>query len=108
HDLSEGGLAVALAESLFHNKELGLEVSLTGDDTVQLFSETQSRFVVSVQAENKEKFESIVDNANQIGIVTDDHKYTVKVNNETIIQENVQELQKLWKGAIPCLLNSKA
>ncbi|AIF42451.1 phosphoribosylformylglycinamidine synthase subunit PurL [Virgibacillus sp. SK37] len=108
HDLSEGGLAVALAESLFHDKELGLEVSLKGDSTVQLFSETQSRFVVSVHAENKEKFESIVSNASQIGIVTDDQMYTMNVNHKTIIQENAQELQKLWKGAIPCLLNSKA
>jgi phosphoribosylformylglycinamidine synthase len=50
HDLSEGGLAVALAESAFHGaKKLGCEVDL--DDALRadalLFGESQSRIVVT-------------------------------------------------------------
>src|SRR5699024_10809086 len=45
-DISEGGLAIALAESVFNENELGVNISLEGDATVQLFSETQSRFIV--------------------------------------------------------------
>ena len=59
HDLSEGGLAVALAESLFKGQGLGAQVNVTGDATVALFSESQSRFLVTVKAENKESFENL-------------------------------------------------
>jgi len=48
HDVSEGGLGVALAESAFRNR-LGFAVTLPGDDpTVALFSESAARAVVSL------------------------------------------------------------
>ncbi|WGT47777.1 phosphoribosylformylglycinamidine synthase subunit PurL [Tessaracoccus lacteus] len=48
HDVSEGGLGVALAESAFRNG-LGFAVTLPGDDpTVALFSESAARAVVSL------------------------------------------------------------
>src|SRR5690606_32919012 len=87
HDLSEGGLAVALAESLFKGQGLGAEVELTGDATVALFSESQSRFLVTVKAENKEQFESLWAEAKQIGTVTNDGKLSVTVNGEQVIQD---------------------
>src|SRR5699024_5684302 len=46
HDVSEGGLAITLAESVFTDSGLGIDVDVTGDPTVMLFSESQSRFVV--------------------------------------------------------------
>ena len=82
HDLSEGGLAVALAESLFKGQGLGAQVNVTGDATVALFSESQSRFLVTVKAENKEQFENLWTEASQIGSVTNDGKLTVSVNGE--------------------------
>src|SRR5699024_3755817 len=51
-DVSEGGLAVCLAESVMRANDLGVSVELSGDATVQLFSETQSRFLVTVKEEN--------------------------------------------------------
>src|SRR5262249_23681708 len=45
HDLSEGGLAVALAESLFNGNGLGAEVKIADNPVSALFSETQSRFL---------------------------------------------------------------
>jgi phosphoribosylformylglycinamidine synthase len=108
HDLSEGGLAVALAESVFIDNELGADVTLKGDATTVLFSETQSRFLVTVKEEDKEKFEAKVENAKQIGEVTADDSVVIKINEDIVIQEKVKELEKLWKGAIPCMLKSKA
>lgn len=105
-DISEGGLAVALAESTFNENDLGVSVSLDGDATVQLFSETQSRFLISVRPEDKNKFESLIDSAKQIGYVTDKNDFVVKVNSEHIIQEQVDQLNKLWKQALPNLLKS--
>lgn len=107
HDLSEGGLGVALAECTFVDKGLGAKVELTGDATVELFSETQSRFLVSVKASNKERFEEIVEDAKQIGVVTAEDKLDIRVNNEMVVSENVEELEKLWKGAIPRILTKE-
>src|SRR5699024_10930007 len=61
HDVAEGGVAVALAEKLFANQSLGLTVELGGDITTQLFSESQSRFIVSVKRENKARLEAMID-----------------------------------------------
>ena len=104
HDLSEGGLAVGLAESLFKGQGLGAEVNVTGDATVALFSESQSRFLVTVKAENKEQFENLWTDASQIGSVTNDGKLTVSVNGEPVIEDTVDELHKLWSEAIPVLV----
>ena len=104
HDLSEGGLAVGLAESLFKGQGLGAQVNVTGDATVALFSESQSRFLVTVKAENKESFEKLWTDASQIGSVTNDGKLTVSVNGEPAIEDTVDELHKLWSEAIPVLV----
>ena len=104
HDLSEGGLAVGLAESLFKGQGLGAQVNVTGDATVALFSESQSRFLVTVKAENKESFEKLWTDASQIGSVTNDGKLTVSVNGESVIEDTVDELHKLWSEAIPVLV----
>lgn len=108
HDVAEGGLAVALAESVFSDKGLGTTVELAGDATVALFSESQSRFVVSVSKENAKKFEDMVQDAKAVGTVTDKGMLKVLVNSSEVINDSVQELEKVWKGAIPCLLKSKA
>ncbi|MDX5476119.1 MAG: phosphoribosylformylglycinamidine synthase subunit PurL [Bacillaceae bacterium] len=109
HDVSEGGFSVAVAESLMSATGLGAEVVVTGDATVSLFSESQSRFVVSVRPENSEAFEALVGDAVKIGHVTDSGDLMVSgENNDEIIHLSVDEMRKAWKGAIPCLLKSKA
>ena len=80
HDLSEGGLAVAIAESLFDNEQLGAEVNVTGNLVSSLFSESQSRFLLSVKKEHQTEFESLVA-AQLIGEVND--TATLKVLSET-------------------------
>ncbi|WP_340372656.1 phosphoribosylformylglycinamidine synthase subunit PurL [Peribacillus sp. FSL E2-0218] len=105
HDLSEGGLAVALAESLFGSGKLGAKVTISGEAVSELFSETQSRFLLSIKPENKEAFEALVEDAICIGSVTEDRKLVVIAGNDgTVLEADVNELQTAWKGAIPCLL----
>jgi phosphoribosylformylglycinamidine synthase subunit PurSL len=66
HDCSDGGLGVALAETAFAGG-FGVDVDLrrvpsAGDlrDDVTLFSESPSRFVVTVRAEQASAFESML------------------------------------------------
>ncbi|UOQ84405.1 phosphoribosylformylglycinamidine synthase subunit PurL [Gracilibacillus salinarum] len=108
HDIAEGGLGVALAESLFDTKSFGADVQVTEDVTSALFSETQSRFVVTVSEANREAFEAKVQDAKRIGTVTNTKKLVVRSGETEAITEDVDTLQQLWKGAIPCLLKSKA
>ena len=77
HDCSEGGLAVALAESCFNPKQrFGAEIDLGGVEApvsgagnldnaagtaaTTLFNESQSRIIISVRPENVEKTMSIL------------------------------------------------
>ncbi|MBT2657481.1 phosphoribosylformylglycinamidine synthase subunit PurL [Bacillus sp. ISL-18] len=103
HDLSEGGLGVALAESLFTNEKLGAEVTIAGNSVAALFSETQSRFLLTVKPEHKTEFESLVD-AVQIGTVTETSELEIKNNDASVLAASVAELKAAWKGAIPCCL----
>ncbi|PAF20994.1 phosphoribosylformylglycinamidine synthase II [Terribacillus saccharophilus] len=107
HDLAEGGLVVALAESLF-GSELGAKVTIDGDVTAALFSESQSRFLLTVSPENQAAFEQTVPGAKQIGLVTEEAELAIEQDGKSIISETVPTLEALWKGAIPCLLKSKA
>ncbi|CAH0346598.1 phosphoribosylformylglycinamidine synthase subunit PurL [Bacillus sp. CECT 9360] len=105
HDLAEGGLAVAVAESLFGTSHLGANIKVTGDVAVALFSETQSRFLISVKSEHRQAFEGIVQDAVNIGEVTSNGVLTVvNEENNRLVDANVGELHEAWKGAIPCLL----
>ncbi len=106
HDLSEGGLAVGLAECLFANEKLGAEVEITGNLVSALFSETQSRFLLSVKEEHKLEFESLVD-AVQIGLVNDTAKLQITMGESTVLEASIEELKDAWKGAIPCYLKSR-
>jgi phosphoribosylformylglycinamidine synthase II len=106
HDLSEGGLAVALAECLFTNEKLGADVKIAGNPVSALFSETQSRFLLSVKAEQKHEFESLVD-AVQIGTVTEKAKLQITNGESTVLEASINELKDAWKGAIPCCLKLK-
>lgn len=108
HDVSEGGVAVALAEKTFAANGLGIEATLTGSATTALFAESQSRFVLTVKAENVEAFEAIVVDAQKIGTVTEDAKLTINGETGVLVQGTVEEFRSAWKGAIPCLLKSEA
>ncbi|MCZ0704316.1 phosphoribosylformylglycinamidine synthase [Natronobacillus azotifigens] len=108
HDLAEGGLAVAVAESLFSSQGLGAIIEVSGDATTALYSETQSRFLVTVKPGDQAAFEEKVENAMMIGRVNATGKLQVKQNNDDLIHLAVTDLEARWKGAIPCLLKSKA
>ena len=102
HDCAEGGVAVALSEAAFP-KGFGLDVRTTMT-TAQLFSETQSRFVLATSPENKAAFETIVgEKATLIGQVTTEKRITIQASDGKI-DVATQVAYRNWKEAIECLM----
>ncbi|WP_153722251.1 phosphoribosylformylglycinamidine synthase subunit PurL [Sporosarcina cascadiensis] len=107
-DLSEGGFAVALCEKAFAADGLGADVTVEGSAVTALFSESQSRFLVTVKPEQVAAFEKNVQDAVKIGTVTDGEEVVIKDAEGTVLLEGtVEEFRAAWKGAIACLLNSE-
>ncbi|AKG05150.2 phosphoribosylformylglycinamidine synthase II [Salimicrobium jeotgali] len=106
HDISEGGLAVALVESLFA-EELGCEVEIEGETVTELFAETQSRFLISIRREKQTEIEELIPEARFLGKAAAHGRFHIIKNGATIIDEPIQTLKADWKGAIPCLVKSE-
>jgi phosphoribosylformylglycinamidine synthase II len=106
HDCSEGGLAVALAESCFNPERLfGAEIALNAGDTpaaTALFNESQSRIVISVTPENLDKAISILHERDvpfqQLGKVGGD-ELQIRINEQTL-RWRVAEIYDEWWNAI--------
>ena len=107
HDLSEGGLGVALAEMAFAGG-LGASVKLkavplgepTSRDDYILFSESNSRFLVEVAPENKKGFERVMAQVSfaLIGEVNDSEilKICGSAGNE-VVNKPINELKEAWQ-----------
>lgn len=106
HDCSDGGLGVALAETAFGGA-LGMEVDLGKvpspykwrNDTL-LFSESASRFVVTIHPEQKKRFEEcLAGNVfAEIGIVAGhDYLNITGLNGQKIVAANIFELKESWQ-----------
>lgn len=112
HDLSDGGLAVAVAESAFAGG-YGMAIELDrllwkGDtagknDTTLLFSESASRHLVTVHPENRERFEEIMTGNcfASIGVVTGEPSLIVTgMKGGVIIKAGLAELKESWQKTL--------
>ncbi|OMF24394.1 phosphoribosylformylglycinamidine synthase II [Paenibacillus sp. FSL H8-0548] len=108
HDLSEGGIAVAVAESCISGR-FGAEVALSSDLRADhlLFSESQSRILLSAKPEQAAALQAWLTEQGvvhaQVGNVKGS-SLTISVNGKAGIQAPVTQLEKVWKDAIPCLM----
>jgi phosphoribosylformylglycinamidine synthase len=102
-DLSEGGLAVALAECLV-DSHLGASLDLGDDLASALFSESQSRFLLSVKPQDRAGFEDLVD-ATLLGSVTEQPVLSITSQGKPALEIDTAEIAQVWKGAIACLLS---
>lgn len=106
HDLSEGGLAVAAAETVFKTG-LGLNADFRALDKKQFFSETPGRMLVSVAPENAAAFEEIMqDDAMPAGEVAATQWLEIHLADAEL-NLPVAQMQKLWEEALPCAMKSK-
>ncbi|MCH2605181.1 MAG: phosphoribosylformylglycinamidine synthase subunit PurL [Nitrospinales bacterium] len=107
HDCSEGGLAIAVAESCFATPEetlgakLELESTLRGDTL--LFGESQSRIVISFPEELTDQIKNLALSYNVdfslIGI-TGGSKFTVSINGQEYIKQEIESIKNIWKTSL--------
>lgn len=99
HDLSDGGLAVALAETTF-GYGYGADVELPAAGlplATQLFSESHSRFLATVAPADVVAFEQMLgDRATRLGRVTSDGQLTVRHAGHAVISANTAALRAAW------------
>ncbi|GAB3730470.1 phosphoribosylformylglycinamidine synthase subunit PurS [Hymenobacter agri] len=99
HDLSDGGLAVALAETTF-GYGYGAEIDLPATGlplATQLFSESHSRFLATVAPEDVVAFEQLLgERATRLGRVTLDGQLTVRHAGQPVIAANTATLRAAW------------
>jgi phosphoribosylformylglycinamidine synthase len=109
HDLSEGGLAVALAEMCFAGSwgasvdsafvaaaaESGLDLEAC------LFSESNTRFLIEVRKEHEKEIVSVLSDVpcQHIGIVTDDPHLRIRGGHDPkpIIEASIVDLKEAWQ-----------
>ena len=101
HDLSDGGLAVALAESCLRGGR-GCRIGLSGDAFTELFSESAARAVISVRPGREEEFAALCA-ANEVPAtvlgVTGGDALVIDGSFEVPLDE----LARVWTGTLPAL-----
>jgi phosphoribosylformylglycinamidine synthase len=104
HDLSEGGLAQALAESTFR-AGVGVSVSLPGDPFVDLFSESTARAVVTT---TDEQADALVALAERHGVPLTPLGRTGgdTISVEGAFELPVAEAKAAWQATLPAVLGS--
>ena len=108
HGCYKGGLGVALAQIAFAGgygldidlKKVSVKENLERNDKI-LYSESQSRFVVTISPENKKRFEEILGKNiyKEIGQIREDEILRIKgIEGKIIIEENIYKLKTAWQN----------
>ncbi|MDP4115649.1 MAG: AIR synthase related protein, partial [Bacteroidota bacterium] len=108
HDISEGGIAVALAECCIINNEkrIGAAVNtkIKTREDFSLFSESQSRVIISINKSSKIKFEDILNASGipfeMIGTTGGSH---LKVNNSIFVE--IEKISNIYYNTISNIMN---
>jgi phosphoribosylformylglycinamidine synthase len=109
HDVSDGGIVIALIESAImdetHQKGATVNFDATGDFGVQeiLFSESQGRVVISVKREQVERVQTLARNSGvpcqRIGEVKATH-VEIAVNGKSVLNHSLQHLADIYFNAV--------
>jgi len=105
HDLSEGGLAVALAEmSIAGRLGVTADVGAMEDglsDVAKLFSESNTRFILEVTPENEtslqERFATAGIQLLRLGQVTETGRVVISSGERVLLDELIEPLVDRWK-----------
>jgi phosphoribosylformylglycinamidine synthase len=106
HGIYRGGLGIHLALVALGGN-LGMEINLgvvpkdqIDRDDVVLFSESAGRFIVTIDPENRDKFEENFKGLDFacIGTVTPKNQFVIKgIDGQILMDVSVQDLKAFWK-----------
>jgi phosphoribosylformylglycinamidine synthase len=105
HDVSDGGIAVALAECGFTSNGLAAEAAWRSDESAELalFAETGARAVVSLSQASLARLLTLAAQYNiaafVIGRVTRG-EFQLSHNGITLVRDHSASLREIWSGAI--------
>ncbi len=108
HDISDGGLAVAVAEMALAGR-IGADIDVDKVPALdcplpeqRLYSESASRFVVTVADNNRAAFETLFagDFLAALGTTTADGRLTLRAGSSTLASSAVEELAVAWKKTL--------
>ncbi|MGH3261500.1 MAG: phosphoribosylformylglycinamidine synthase subunit PurL, partial [Trebonia sp.] len=101
HDLSDGGLAIAIAEACLSGGR-GCAVALPGDSFTALFSESAARALVSVVPGREREFAALAEEhgvpAAVLGVTTGE-----RLRVEGAFEIPLSELSRVWTGTLPSI-----
>ena len=98
HDLSEGGLAVSLAEMCIAGR-MGISLSLGGENPLaELFGESNTCLLLEVKPEYQKDLETLLADLpyQRIGCVTSQQTLKISVNEQLLINLKVEDLLDHW------------
>ncbi len=110
HDLSEGGLGVAVCEMLLGG-DIGASIDLAGVNPelrsdYKLFSESNTRWVVEVWREEKGRFEDLIKNKHErvritkIGETIGEKKVGICDKNKELVNLSLDDVREAWSGKL--------
>ena len=119
HDCSEGGLAVALAESCFsslNRDAIGTQIRLESGSAgilpaSLLFSESASRIIISFNESARSEIEAIAKDTGSpiviLGTVGGD-RLRIKIGEEEVVNSRVAEMEAVWRACLKLKLQAEA
>ena len=110
HDLSDGGLAIALCESSFGAANIGAHVEIPAGPRVEftLFHEAPSRILIATSTPEK-----VVEIAQKNGVealrigVTMKERLRIDYNSEILLDCDLTELRQPWETSLERLLHQQ-
>ncbi|MCK4475695.1 MAG: phosphoribosylformylglycinamidine synthase subunit PurL [Methanophagales archaeon] len=106
HDISEGGLAVAVCEMLIGG-DIGASIDIAGVNPgmrsdYKLFSESNTRWVVEVWKDEKGRFEKLMKErkvyATRIGETVGEKRVGIRERNKELVDISLEEVRRAWSG----------
>ncbi len=112
-DVSDGGIAVAIAEACFRNS-IGVRVNLSKAPDLpaewDLFGETASQCVVSCSRESVTQIEKLAAQYPGLMVATLGETVTeifeLAIDSRVVVREKVAGLRNVWSGALAALLRN--
>jgi len=107
HDVSDGGMAVAFAESalgfgLGAELDLSLVAATTEREDALLFCESPGRFIVSVSPENADRFDKLMEGTvyRKAGRVRGDKRFLIKRGENIVVNDSIEDVKKDYNKGV--------